>query len=273
MNASFRIRYLLACALVGCALAACGGRSDNAGNGTSAGTGTGTGTGSGTGSGSSTNPGSGVASAAGIWSGSLAPEDPEKPSMTGWLVIGSDGSFNLDTDAALYTGAPTLRDNSVSVSAAAHPYGTDEPGTVTFSANVTDGTMTGTWSGNGAAGAMQFTRQQGISQQQASLATIASDYSGELWIRDARLPVRVNIASDGALHASTDAGCAVEGRVGVADAARNGYSWSGSVTGCSINGEARGFGFVIDGYSLYLGGTVQGNAIWLGGVDARAPVP
>jgi hypothetical protein len=267
MNATSSLHGLLvSSAVMACLLAACGGRSDSGGN---AGAGSGTG-GAGNAGGS---PGAGTNTAAGIWSGSLAPNDPSGQPMSGWLVIGADGSFSLDTDTALYLGDSTLHDQAVSVSAATHPYGTGADGAVAFNATIGDGTLTGTWTGNGTAGTLQFNRQEQISKQEASLAVIASDYSGELWIGEARLPARITIASDGALHASTDSGCALDGRVSIADAARNGYSWSANASGCATNGEARGAGFVIDGYSLYLDGTVQGDAIWLGGVDSRAPTP
>jgi hypothetical protein len=265
---------LVSSAAMACLLAACGGRSDSGNTGNAGNTGNTGNTGANGGTGNTgATAGAGENAAAGIWSGSLAPDDPSGQAMSGWLVIGADGRFSLDTDAALYLGDSALHDQAVSVSAAVHPYGNDTDGTVAFNATIADGTMTGTWTGNGSAGTLQFKRQQQISKQQASLATIASDYSGELWIRDARLPARVTIASDGALHASTDSGCALEGRVSIADAARNAYGWSANASGCPTNGEARGDGFVIDGYSLYLDGTLQGTAIWLGGVDSRAPTP
>jgi hypothetical protein len=255
---------LLSCAVMACLLAACGSRGNSNGNSN-------TGSGGSGGTGDTTGPD--TATAAGIWTGSLAPDDPAGQPMSGWLVIGTDGSFSLDTDAALYLGDSMQHDTAVTVSAAAHPYGTSPTGTVAFNASISDATMTGTWTGGGTSGTLQFNRQPQISREQASLATIASNYSGELWIRDARLPARITIGSDGTLHATTDSGCALEGRVSIEEAERNDYSWSGNATGCNINGEARGFGFLIDGYSLYLGGTLQGDAVWLGGVDARAPTP
>jgi hypothetical protein len=212
-------------------------------------------------------------SAIGVWSGTLDSDDPAQPPLSGWLTVTPDGKFHLDTDAALFTGTAQTQGNTLAATTTGHPYGSQfsEGGAFTFNGSVAQSALTGKWSGGGRGGTMRFQHENAVSQQPASLAALASTYEGELWVGNAALPASIAIAGDGSFTASTGAGCMASGTVGIADAARNRYQWTATLSGCGANGTASGSGFMIGNYSVYLSGTLPDTAVWMGGVDADAP--
>jgi hypothetical protein len=193
--------------------------------------------------------------------------------LAGWLTIAPDGSFQLDTDAALFTGTVQTRGNKLSATTTGHPYGNEFPGggAFTFDGSISRTELSGKWSGGGRGGSMRFRHEDAVSKQPATLSALASTYNGELWVGNAMLPASIAIAADGALTASTGAGCTANGTVGIADAGRNRYQWTATLTGCGTEGTASGSGFMVGDYSVYLSGTLPGAAVWMGGVDGDAP--
>ena len=216
---------------------------------------------------SSNSTGGTSTSGTGIWSGALMPDDTTQAPPTGWLVIGTDGSFRLDTDQALFMGHAQIQGQAFSATATAYPYtaGFADGASVTFNGTLGDSGLTGTYSGGGT---MQFQYEGGVSTQTASQSAIAGTYHGELWIKDSRQSADITVGADGSLAASTSGGCAVNGKVAVADTARNAYSWSGQATGCATDGAASGMGFLIENDFIYLSGTIADLAIWMGGSEA-----
>ena len=98
-----------------------------------------------------TDAGGGTAGAVGIWSGTLTPDDPSQPALTGWLTVAGDGKFHLDTDAALFTGTAQKHDGTLAATATGHPYITDfgAGDAFTFNGTVARTALTGKWSGGG----------------------------------------------------------------------------------------------------------------------------
>jgi hypothetical protein len=222
--------------------------------------------------GSSDNAQPGKTSATGIWSGTLTPADASQPPASGWLVVAADGSFHLDTDLALFVGSTQTRGATLSATGSAHPYQADitDGSGFTFNGSISSEGLTGTWSGANRSGTMKFRYDTALSQQAASLPAIASTYDGELWIGNSRQDARITIGADGTLVVSAQGGCGLNGTIGVADAARNGYQWTATAAGCAMNGMARGDGFLIGNYSVYLSGTLPEAPVWMGGADADA---
>jgi hypothetical protein len=208
----------------------------------------------------------------GIWSGILDSDDPAQPPLSGWLVVAPDGDFHLDTDAAMFSGTARTQGGQLAATATGHPYGADIPagGAFTFTGKVAQGALTGTWSGTGRGGKLDFQQQDAVSHQAASLANIASTYDGELWIGKATQPAQIVVGGDGTLTATTGSGCRVNGTVGVADSTRNRYRWTATLSGCSVDGMASGSGFMVGNYSIYFSGRLPEAGVWLGGVDADA---
>jgi hypothetical protein len=217
-------------------------------------------------------PGS-TTNAIGVWSGTLSSDDPAQPPLSGWLTVTPDGNFHLDTDAALFTGTAQTRGNTLAATTTGHPYGSDfsAGSAFTFNGSVAQSALTGKWSGGGRGGSLRFRHENTVSRQAASLSVLASTYDGELWIGNVTLPARIAIAADGSFTTSTGAGCMASGTVGIADASRNRYQWSATLSGCGVDGTASGSGFMIGDYSVYLSGTLLDAAVWMGGVDADAP--
>lgn len=246
-------RFLLCCAAG--LLAACSGGDGGGGGGAAA------------------PPPATATSAVGHWSGTLTPDDPAQLPLSGWLTVAPDGSFHLDTDAALFTGTAQIPGNTLAATTTGYLYGSDVSavGTFTFNGSVAQSALTGKWSGDGRGGSMRFQHEDAVSRQAASLPMLASTYEGELWIGNATLPASIAIAADGSFTASTGTGCTASGMVGIGDAARNRYQWTATVSGCDANGAASGSGFMIGDYSVYLSGTLPGAAVWMGGVDSDAP--
>jgi hypothetical protein len=136
---------------------------------------------------------------------------------------------------------------------------------------VAQAALTGKWSGGTGGGSMRFRHEGEVSRQPTSLSVLASTYDGELWVGTATQPASITIAADGSFTASSSSGCTASGTVGVADAARNRYQWTATISGCANNGAASGSGFMIGDYSVYLSGTLPGAPVWMGGVDGDAP--
>ncbi len=246
-------------------LAACSGGDTSGGSGSDSG-------------GGSRSGGSGTVvpttDAIGIWSGTLTPDDAGEPSAAGWLMVGADGNFFLDTDAALYVGKASLPGRSMSATATGHSYraGFANAAAFTFGTSVsTDGAMTGSYAGAGGGGTLEFHHESAVSRQAASLQAIAGTYRGEIWIQDSMQAVILTVTTAGAVTGATPGGCRLEGTLGIVDAQRNGYHWSGNLSGCAVNGAVSGRGFLIEQSSLYLGGTVQGAAVWIGGGAGDVP--
>lgn len=213
-------------------------------------------------------------SAVGLWSGTLTPDDPAQPPLSGWLTVTPDGTFQLDTDAALFTGTAQKHDSTLAASATGHAYVTEFAGggAFTFNGTVAQSALTGKWSGGGRSGSMRFQHENTASKQPASLALLTSTYQGELWIGSATQPATIAVAADGSFTASTSSGCTASGAIGIADATRNRYQWTATLGGCGTDGAASGNGFMIGDYAIYLSGTLpDGAAVWMGGVDADAP--
>jgi len=209
----------------------------------------------------------------GVWAGTLTPDDPGQLPLAGWLTVAQNGTFHLDTDAALFTGTAQARGRELSATTTGHPYSSDlsEGTAFTFNGTVTDAALTGNWSGGGRGGRMRFEHENSVSRQAASLDAVASTYEGELWIGNATLPASIAIATDGSFTTSTAGGCTATGKVDIADAARNRYQWTATLSGCATDGTASGSGFMIGNSSVYLSGTLPQVAVWMGGVDADAP--
>lgn len=245
-------RFLLLCS-VACLLAACSGGSG--------------------GSGDAIDAAAENAGAVGVWSGTLTPDDPAQAPLSGWLTVAENGSFQLDTDAALFTGTTRTHDDTLAASTTVHPYGSDfsAGSAFTFDGTVAKSSLTGKWSGAGRSGTMNFQHDDAVSRQAASLPALASTYNGELWVGGTALPASIAIAADGSFTTSAGGGCTASGTVGIADAARNRYQWTATLSGCGANGSASGSGFMVGDYSIYFSGTLPDAAVWMGGVDADAP--
>jgi hypothetical protein len=211
----------------------------------------------------------------GIWSGTLDSDDPAQPPLSGWLVIAPDGSFHLDTDAAMFSGSAQSLGSQLAATATGHPYGADIPagGAFTFMGKVAKGALNGTWSGTGRGGRLDFQQQNAVSHQAASLATIASTYDGEIWIGKVAQPAQILVDGDGTLTVTTGSGCRASGTVAIADASRNRYQWTATLSSCSVDGLASGSGFMVGNYSIYFSGRLPDAGVWLGGVDADAQTP
>ena len=266
-----RLRIFLPAVLAGMATA-CGGGGHGSASVSGAGGGSTTSTGSGSSS-TSTTPAAPVSNAAGIWSGTLTPDDTTQPPPTGWLVIGTDGSFSLDTDVAQFSGTSQLQGQAFTATTTANPYTSQiaAGSSFHFDGMLADtGVLTGTYSGGGGQGTIHFQLERAISAQAASLSDAASTYHGEFWIKDSRQSADITVTDSGALTASAG-GCAFNGTIQVADASHNSYHWSARATGCATNGTAEGTGFMIENYFLYLMGSIGGQAVWIGGADSDAP--
>lgn len=209
----------------------------------------------------------------GVWTGTLIPDDPAQMPLAGWLTIAADGSFQLDTDMALFTGTVQTRGNTLSATTTGHPYGNEFPGggSFNFEGSISRSELSGNWSGGGRGGSMRFRHEEAVSNQPASLSALASTYDGELWVGNTMLPASIVIGADGTFTAATGAGCAANGTVAIADAARNRYQWTAILSGCGAEGTASGSGFMVGDYSVYLSGRLPDAAVWMGGVDGDAP--
>lgn len=212
-------------------------------------------------------------STVGVWTGTLTPDDPSQTPTSGWLTVAENGGFQLDTDAALFTGTAQTQGGTLTAATTAHPYGGDFPAgsAFTFDGTIAKSVLTGKWSGGGRTGTMNFQHDDAVSRQAASLSALASTYEGELWVGNAVLPASIAINPDGSFTASASGGCTASGTVGIADAARNRYQWTATLSGCGADGSASGSGFMVGDYSVYLSGTMPDAAVWMGGVDADVP--
>lgn len=211
----------------------------------------------------------------GIWSGTLTPADSTQAPASGWLVIAADGSMHLDTDMALFTGTTRTQGKAFTASATGHPYNHHfaNGSAFTFRGEVVEaGLLNGTWSGAGGGGTMTFRYEGDVSQQAAALGRIARTYESELWVGDATHIVNITITGNGTLTARAGNGCTVNGRITVADPARNGYRWTAEFTGCAANGTATGTGFMTGDSSIYFSGTLPDGPVWMGGMDQDATV-
>ncbi len=204
------------------------------------------------------------ADVSGIWFGSVD-VDGGAQDVGAVLIVRSNGTIYLDTQLALLIGDAETQDNAFSAEADGYSYQDDfaDGSDFSLSGTVTAGTvLAGAVSGAGISGTYTFTYDAELSTLAAALPDIAGTYESELSLGDSSTAIDVTIEADGDLTASGGGGCMLDGSVKVLASADNLYEWQADVTGCAVNGSAKGIGFRQDGGGFYFVGKLAGGAIY-----------
>jgi hypothetical protein len=190
------------------------------------------------------------ADASGIWLGTID-VDGEAQNIGAVLINAPDGTMYMDTTVGMLVGEAATRGNAFTADADGYSYQVDFPEGSEFSLNAVvneQASILGSFAGSARSGIYQFEYNSRLSTQAAAVQLIAGTYYGSIGrIRDNTASITVTIGQFGELNIDTGGSCTLTGTVEVLDSPRNLYKWSGTMSGCPINGNAGGIGFGQDG--------------------------
>lgn len=190
------------------------------------------------------------ADASGIWYGTID-VDGEAQNIQAVLITAPDGTLYLDSTVGMLVGEAGTHGNAFIAQTDGYSYQLDFPDGSEFSLNAVvneRGSILGNFAGSARSGIFQFEYNARLSTQAAALQLIAGTYPGSVGrIKDNTASITVTIGQFGDLAIDTGGSCTLIGTVAVLDSPRNLYQWTGTMSGCPLNGSGGGIGIGQDG--------------------------